>query len=169
MTSYFGAICRSGHVVDFYVTDHARRIGYNPTTYTSCPIDNFCADCGSAVLLYCPSCSQPLPGFRGAFGVPEADEFCRQCGAAFPWTSRQSLAARLRDPLANEQLDAHDRMEAQEALDTLTADDTSDAAKKRAVGRLKQLASAAWWGVANPVLVSVLSAEVRKQTGLPPG
>lgn len=56
------------------------------------------------------------------------------------------MVARLRDLLGNEPLDEHDRLEAQEALDALTApDDGADvASQKRAVEKLKRFGSDAW-------------------------
>lgn len=54
------------------------------------------------------------------------------------------MVARLRDLLANEEMDDRDRIEAQEALDTLTAtaQSVSDDQREQAVGKLKSLASA---------------------------
>ena len=80
------------------------------------------------------------------------------------------MVARLRDLLANEEMDDRDRIEAQEALDTLTAtaQSVSDDQREQAVGKLKSLASAGWWKLAAPVLTSLVSAELQRHFGLPP-
>lgn len=169
--SFSGAVCRSGHVIDTFVVDPDTRTSFDVSSQGTRTVDKFCAGCGSPVMFRCPSCEQPLPGHRlGALGRPKADDFCRQCGGAFPWTSRSGKIARLRDLLANEELDDHDRMEAQEALDVLTtpADAHTEEQRRRALGKLKGLASAGWWNIAMPVLTSFLSAELRRQAGLPP-
>jgi hypothetical protein len=146
------------------------RVGYDPSTHNNRLVDSYCYKCGSPILFRCPACNQPLAGFRGQTGVPKADDFCRHCGGEFPWTSRAAMASRLRDLLANEPLEANDRLEAQEALDTLTMsnDAISDEAKTRAVGKLRHLASEGWWRIANPIVVSFISAEVQRRSGLPP-
>jgi hypothetical protein len=171
-SEYSGAICRSGHIIDMFVVDPNSRMAYDVSARKPRRVDNFCANCGSPVLFDCPSCEQLLPGYRpGHVGRPEADDFCRRCGGPFPWTSRSGKIARLRDLLANEKLDDHDRMEAQEALDVLTTSaesHTTEEQRKRALGKLKSLASAGWWNVAMPILNSFLSAELRRQAGLPP-
>lgn len=134
-------------------------------------VDKFCADCGSPVLLRCPSCRQPFRGHRRGDTSYRPDDFCRECGGAFPWTSREGKAARLRDLLANEELDDQGRMEAQEALDLLTVHDesVSDEQKRRALEKLKALTSVPLWKLAAPILTSFVSAELRRQAGLPPG
>lgn len=80
------------------------------------------------------------------------------------------MVARLRDSLNNEPLDDHARLEAQEALEILTApdDEGGQIAKQRAMSKLKKMASETWWKVAAPILTNLISAELRKQAGLPP-
>jgi hypothetical protein len=80
------------------------------------------------------------------------------------------MRARLRDLLNSEPLDDPARLEAQEALDALTARDevNDEASKQRAMTKLKHVASETWWKVAAPVLTTFLSAELKRQAGLPP-
>ena len=77
---------------------------------------------------------------------------------------------RLLDLLNNEPLDAHDRLEAQEALEALTApdDEVENATKERAAEKLKKYASGAWFSLAAPVLRGMLTLELQKRLGLPP-
>lgn len=168
---YLGAVCRGGHVVDNFVVDPDIRRAYSPSFRTDHEVDAFCARCGAPVLFRCPSCDAPFAGHRGGLGPRSPDQFCRSCGSPFPWTSRESMTARLRDLLAHEPLDDHERLQAQEALDTLAGpdDDLDEAAKRKALDKLKRSASETWWKVAAPVLASLLSAELRRQMGLPPG
>jgi len=133
-------------------------------------VDSFCSKCGAPVLLKCPGCNTPLTSPARPSGFFSTDEFCRRCGASFPWTSREASVAHLLDLLNNEPLDAHDQLEAREALRALTApdDEVPEASKEEAAGKLKRYASAAWLNVAAPVLRTIITEQLQRQLGLPP-
>jgi rRNA maturation protein Nop10 len=79
-------VCRNGHVI----TDLLQ----------SCPDSaaHRCDRCGAATLDRCTTCGRrlpgavPVPGLR-PIGRPRPPAYCAQCGAAFPWARRPSVAA----------------------------------------------------------------------------
>jgi hypothetical protein len=79
-------VCRNGHVI----TDLLQ----------SCPDSaaHRCDRCGAATLDHCTTCGRrlpgavPVPGLR-PIGRATPPAYCAQCGAAFPWTRRPSVAA----------------------------------------------------------------------------
>jgi hypothetical protein len=171
---FFAAICRSGHLVDAFVVNVDELLGWKPGSGggTLQPVDQYCGKCGAPVLLRCPNCSAPLLGQYRSYATPvKPEQFCRGCGSAYPWASREARIAHLSDQLAHDIEDENDRLEAAEALRVLTApsDQATLPDRKRAAEKLRQLATQAWFGVASPVLSGLLSAELRKQLGLPSG
>jgi hypothetical protein len=65
-------------------------------------------------------------------------------------------------------LDDADRLELIEQLAVLSRPDEDEKRRVRAGERVKQLAPKGW-AVAQPILTSLLSAELRMKLGLPPG
>lgn len=168
---YSAAVCRSGHIVDRCVVDPDNQIAVHPGGRPEpMKVPAFCTKCGSPTLFRCPSCSTPLPG-GPIWGDRGPDQFCGNCGASFPWTDRDTMIAHLSDLLKNERLNAHDQLEAQEALLVLTEpdDDSPADVKERAADKLKRYASDAWLNLAAPVLRGLLTLELQRRLGLPPG
>lgn len=133
-------------------------------------INHRCTQCGAPVITACPSCNARLlgahPGVIAARQKP--DKFCGHCGSAMPWATREDLVLELRNKLEFEpDLDNADRLELVEQIAVLSAPDKDTKSKIRAGERVRQLAPKGWT-VAQPVLVSLLSAEIRTHLGLPP-
>lgn len=169
--TYSSAVCRNGHVVEIWVVDVSRKVALTPGGSGAFePIDNFCSKCGAPVLFTCPLCGSPLKDHQPSWGHHVPNDFCGQCGASFPWTTREAMVDHLVDLLNNEGLDPHDRLEAQESLRLLMSPDDSVeiASKNRAADKLKQIATATWLQLAAPVLRTVLTLELQRRLGLPP-
>jgi hypothetical protein len=85
-----------------------------------------------------------------------------------PWAGREDLVLELRNKLEFEpELDTADCLELMEQIAVLSAPDKDIKARVRAGERVRQLAPKGW-AVAQPILVSLLSAEIRTHLGLPP-
>lgn len=59
---------------------------------------DFCEHCGEETITKCPVCSNPIRGLyhvAAALGLTSytPPAYCRDCGAAFPWTDRKIAAA----------------------------------------------------------------------------
>jgi hypothetical protein len=76
-------ICRSGHIVSMLADRESA-----PTP--------FCARCGAQTLTECTACKGPIPGQTPGIVDfdPPVPAFCVNCGAAYPWTGEQLMAAR---------------------------------------------------------------------------
>lgn len=172
---YFAAICRTGHMVKASVTRPDQRMAayVSEGRLVEAPVEAYCGDCGSEVLFACEKCRQPLLGdYRSGYGASEPEEFCRGCGSSYPWTSREARVRHLEGLLGKEtQLDDFQRLEALGALHALVETEQGPVTPKqeKAAASLRKLASQAWWNVANPVLVAIVSSEVKTRLGLPPG
>jgi hypothetical protein len=104
------AICRRGHVAS---TD----IQLSPQLASS-----MCGTCGAEILRACPECNNMI---RGRYYVPAVigvgyeyspPDFCEDCGAPFPWLSRQGRIYLLENMLDEEAIDGASRLEVQEQL-----------------------------------------------------
>lgn len=59
----------------------------------------FCDECGEKTITNCPSCNSPIKGFHHIDGVvgffdSPIPKFCDNCGNPFPWTIKQTNAAK---------------------------------------------------------------------------
>ena len=156
------AICRRGHVAS---TD---------TQLSPELASNRCRTCGAEILRACPECQQPIrgryfvPGYIGAREEYKPPDFCEDCGAPFPWLSRQGLIFRLQDLLDGQDIDAAARLEAQEQLEALTNPDLDDDEQRRRWERFKRAAPGLWESSgAQRILESLVSASIRASLGLP--
>lgn len=167
---YSGAACRSGHLIATRVVDVGMRQAVSGWGQNPDGVPTFCPRCGSKVVLACEDCGTLLRGFPALKHESDPDQFCHGCGVPYPWTARDEMVRQLEDHLLNEQLEPNERLEAREALDTLTAsaDEVDDEARERAADRLRRLASQAWLTWATPVLRTVVTAELMRRLGLPP-
>ena len=134
-------------------------------------VERFCSKCGAPVITACPSCSSRLlGGYEGviAAGPDEPEKFCSSCGAPYPWADRASLIMQLRNILEFEPgLDDAGRLEISEQIAVLSEPKEESKRRVRAGEALKGLAPKGW-GAAQPILQTLISAELRKQLGLPP-
>lgn len=154
---YSAAICRRGHWATTILEGHAS-------------VDPRCTKCGAPVITNCPNCQARLlgahPGVISSGSKP--DKFCSQCGSPFPWADRTDLILQLRNQLEFEPgLDNADRLELIEQIAVLSGPEQDGKKRVRAGERVKQLAPKGW-AVAQPILQTLLTAELRKQLGLPP-
>jgi hypothetical protein len=105
--------------------------------------------------------------FRRSKRRPEP--FCWNCGKPYPWATREQRIGHLYN-LINFQpnLDEADRLTITEQLAVLSKppDEASDEQLVKAGSVIKRLAPK-MWEAALPVLQTVLSAEIRRQLGLP--
>jgi hypothetical protein len=175
-------VCARGHVISDSIS--------RDEDFDDAP--NFCQRCGARVLTKCPSARCParilghrLTGtwgshqfsleenwraFKRAFlGQRRPDPFCWKCGKPYPWTTREERILRLYS-LSNYQpnLDEADCLTIQEQIAVLSAPKASDQERVEAGSVIKRLAPKGW-EVMLPVLQTLLSAEIRRQLGLPLG
>lgn len=108
----------------------------------------------------------------GVYAVPwKPDEFCWQCGLPYPWASREAIANHIEN-LLDEQpgLAEGDRRDLLERLAALREAPTGADVERRQVGALsalKRLAPKAW-ELAQPLISTIATAEIKRQMGLPP-
>lgn len=79
---YFQKVCSNGHqITDYYPYD------------TDPHPDEYCEECGSKVIVTCPSCKTPILGYEQVDGVialgfsTSVPNYCRNCSNPYPWTS----------------------------------------------------------------------------------
>ena len=118
----------------------------------------------------CPNCSARILGSH--VGVAEVglepDSFCFSCGAPYPWADRDALIMQLRNVLEFEPgLDDATRLEVGEQIAVLSQPDEDSKRRLKAGEALRKLAPKGWEAT-QPILQTLLSAELRKQLGLPP-
>jgi hypothetical protein len=159
---YTAAICRRGHLA----TATLELSGTRPK----------CAACGATILTACQKCSARIIGFSmdtlSSEPLKPAD-FCSACGAPFPWASRQAVVWHVQNQLDEDQsLSEGDRRALHEKLDSLleTPDGGGrvDKMQKAALDAFRRTAPVAW-KVAQPVLSTLLTAELKAHLGIPPG
>ncbi len=155
------AVCMRGHVVtsiifpDYLVPNHCRR-------------------CGAPVLTKCFSCPAPILGTPNTSSLfrkykYQPDPFCWSCGRPYPWATRQQRLGHLYNLIDfQDDLDEADRLTIMEQVAVLSKpeDEVSDEQRVQAGSVIKRLAPK-MWEAALPILQTVLSAELRKQLGLP--
>jgi hypothetical protein len=157
----YSAVCMRGHVI----TD-----SISPGESTGVP--NFCRRCGAPVITTCSNCSAPiLGGYAGMLVAAERrpDPFCWNCGEPYPWATREQRIGHLYNLIDfQDDLDKADRLTIIEQIAVLSKpeDEASDEQRVEAGSVIRRLAPK-MWGAALPVLQTVLSAELRRQMGLP--
>jgi hypothetical protein len=157
---FSASVCMRGHYSD-RLLELSRRTGGQG--------EKFCSECGAPVIEACPQCKARLFGSYEGVPANEPEKFCFNCGAPYPWADRDALIMQLRNQLEFEPgLDDADRLELIEQLAVLSRPDEDEKRRVRAGERVKQLAPKGW-AVAQPILTSLLSAELRMKLGLPPG
>ena len=153
------AICKRGHVE----TSNIERTQVSPR----------CHQCGAQILTQCPACNFRIRGYHyipnvvhGSYTKPD---FCDGCGAAFPWVDRKGRIYELQNRLDDEELDSATELVEREQLEALTNPDLDEAEQVRRWQRIKTAAPDFLLKAAtNPIVTSLLTAEGKKQLGLPP-
>lgn len=124
--------------------------------------ESYCSECSAPVIAACPKCNARILAASQYGAIPEKPEnyFCFFCGAPYPWADRESLIMQMRNMLAFEPgLDDAPRLEVAEQI-AVRHGPMRTARSESALGRLSARA-------ARPVLQTLVSAELRKQLGLP--
>lgn len=161
MSRYAAAVCMRGHYGDTLL---------DAPTRTPRETESFCSKCGAPVITGCPNCSAKILG--GHVGVASAnlrpEKFCFSCGAPYPWADRDALIWQLRNVLEFEPgLDDATRLEVSEQIAVLSGPNEDNKRRVKAGEALRKLAPKGW-GAAQPILRTLVSAELKKQLGLPP-
>jgi hypothetical protein len=96
------------------------------------------------------------------------ESFCWDCGKPYPWATREERIGKLYDEIDYEDLDEETELTVREQLAVLSApaDEATDDDRVRAGRRIRNLAPKLW-EAGLPVLQSVLTAEAKRQLGLP--
>jgi hypothetical protein len=108
---------------------------------------------------------------HAVYAVPwNPDEFCWQCGRPYPWASQTAIANHLENLLGEQpDLPEGDRRALEEQLKSLREPPTTPEIERRqihALEALKRLAPKAW-ELAQPLIMTVATAEIKRQLGLP--
>ncbi len=161
---YQAAVCMRGHVIDPMI---------EPRMTQSEPLPLHCGKCGKKVLTECTHCTTRIQGMaRGVIAVPwHPADFCRHCARPYPWASQEAMAYHVENLLDEDNLPDGDRRALEAQLVSLRTPAAGDpAVEKRQVAALRLLKTAApkAWELAGPVLQVILTAEMRRQLGLPP-
>jgi hypothetical protein len=100
--------------------------------------------------------------------MEEPDSFCWDCGEPYPWATREERIGKLYDEIDFEDLDEATLLTVHEQIAVLSApvDEVTDEAQARAGRRIRDIAPKAWEAIV-PVLQSLLTAEAKRQLGLP--
>jgi hypothetical protein len=166
MSRYSAAICMRGHYRDQMLDTGS------PGAIIHAPIDteSFCSKCGAPVIKECPNCSARLLGAHVSVisGELQPEKFCFSCGAPYPWADRDALVMQLRNVLEFEPgLDDATRLEVGEQIAVLSGTDEDNKRRLKAGEALRKLAPKGW-EAAQPILQTLVSAELKKQLELPP-
>jgi hypothetical protein len=96
------------------------------------------------------------------------ESFCWDCGKPYPWATREERIGKLYDEIDYEDLDEATLLTVREQIAVLSApaDEVTDDDRVRAGRRIRNLAPKLW-EAGLPVLQSVLTAEAKRQLGLP--
>lgn len=161
MSRYSAAVCMRGHYRDTLL---------DAPTRSPRETESFCSKCGAPVIRGCPNCSARILGAHE--GVVSAglkpEKFCFSCGAPYPWADRDALIMQLRNVLEFEPgLDDATRLEVSEQIAVLSGPDEDSKRRVKAGEALRKLAPKGW-EAAQPILQTLVSAELKKQLGLPP-
>lgn len=161
MSRYSAAVCMRGHYRDTILELRT----------PADTVEAFCSKCGAPVITACPKCSAKLLGsYEGVIGSgpEEPEKFCFTCGAPYPWADRESLIMQLRNVLEFEPgLDDATRLEVGEQIAVLSKPEEDNKRRVRAGQALRELAPKGWLA-AQPIVQTLVSAELRKQLGFPP-
>lgn len=150
------AVCGRGHVAASYVGGQA--------------LPKRCEECGAEVLCTCPHCGVALKGTSALVIEWQPADFCWPCGAALPWASRQGIVYAIENMLDGQELTDGDRRQLEEDLASLLETPSESPIEKRQQRALEALRNAvpAIWDRAWPIAAVILTAEVKRQLGLPP-
>jgi hypothetical protein len=161
MSRYGAAVCMRGHYRDTIL--ELRGPGEIA--------ESFCSEYGAPVIRACPKCSAKILGaYEGVMsgGPDEPEKFCFSCSAPYPWADRDALIMQLRNVLEFEPgLDDATRLEVGEQIAVLSGADEDNKRRVKAGESLRKLAPKGW-AAAQPILQTLVSAELKKQLGLPP-
>ena len=93
---------------------------------------------------------------------------CWDCGHPYPWASREERVVKLYDKIDHEDLDEATLLTIREQIAVLSApvDEATNDERVRAGRRMRDLAPKLW-EAGLPILQSVLTAEAKRQLGLP--
>lgn len=125
--------------------------------------DEFCVECGATAVRGCPNCGAPTGVLDEEAGKPAG--FCRACGGAFPWVTRQGRIYQLENLLARENLDEATELAAREQLEALADPDLSAEEQRERWRRVKKLAPGLWQS-GRTIIEGLASAAIRGQIGL---
>jgi hypothetical protein len=133
---------------------------------------DYCKTCGAVAIEGCPSCGASILGIEidpavvvigGSVDPPP--NFCRNCGAPFPWVGREGRIHELQNMLDRQELDPATELAVREQLDALASSDLEPAEEKKRWEKVKKLAPELWVS-GRPILESLISAAVRQPLGL---
>jgi hypothetical protein len=154
-------VCRRGHVATRIVSEK--------------PSDR-CSHCGAPVLTACPQCGNRIRGVYITPGVINLGQtytppdFCDRCGSALPWAGRQARVYELQNLLDEEQLDSATELTVREQLEALTDPELDEAEQAKRWRRIKSAAPGFLEKAATqPIVMSLATAWIKKEAGLPPG
>jgi hypothetical protein len=133
-----------------------------------------CGRCGARVLRTCPSCDAFILGtvvlYAGHDNLERPESFCWDCGKPYPWATREERIGKLYDEIDHEDLDEATLLTIQEQIAVLSTpvdeDGVTDDDRVRAGRLIRDLAPKAW-EIGLPVIQSLLTAEAKRQLGLP--
>jgi hypothetical protein len=180
------AVCKSGHIVSNDVVDASNRVQidehrsgsasvFSPdvprqqSRANASQVQGFCGICGLPVMTVCENCKAALPKPNYQAGERDAYAFCVKCGEPFPWATRAQQINKLQNLLDLEKgLTKSNRLDLVEAIGILAQPEDSDtfASHIKAGERIRKLAPSVWQ-LAQPILTSVLSAELQQALHLP--
>lgn len=146
-------ICLNGHLIT--------ELGKNPEY-----LKNFCPKCGEKTIMNCQYCNNPIKGYHHIEDVfvflnYDIPIHCENCGKAFPWTERQSRAAK-------DLIDLSDNLNSEEKEDLKTSiDDLIKSSPNTVVAqtKYKKYITKAGTEIAQgikDVLIEVVSETVKK-------
>ena len=96
--------------------------------------------------------------------------FCRKCGLPLPWATREDIVSHVENMLADDrELEEGERRLLVDQLDSLRhPPEDSDTWRRQfqALDKLKAITPKVWETV-TPVLMPILTAELKRQLGLP--
>ena len=155
------ALCRRGHVVAFAESG----------LFLDLP--KFCDRCGATVYRSCPECCAAFPsGVLTFTQVEYPRSFCGRCGLPFPWATREDIVSHIENVLAEDRdLAEGDRRLLADQLDAVRqppVDESTESRQARALDRLRSSTPRVWETVL-PTLTTILTTELKRQLGLPPG
>jgi hypothetical protein len=184
---YCAAVCRNGHVINDELqpptpprppgppgfVEHSSSLGSPAPTLPLPGVPRHCGQCGAPVLQRCGSCGALLLGtVRFIPPLPsrmeEPDSFCWDCGEPYPWAGREERVVKLFDRIDHEDLDPATLLTVREQIAILSApvNEATDDERVQAGNRIMDLAPGAWKALL-PVLQGLLTAEAKRQLGLP--